>query len=73
MSQPEDNAQINQAEETHLRSPALGSNSNQPGKLSQPPLENKLLKESKMLGKQVMILDELLLCRFLMIMSLERS
>lgn len=58
------NSQIKQAEKTHLRSAALGSNSasNQPGlqtgKLSTP--EIKGLEEFKMLGKQVMIADELL-------------
>lgn len=56
------NSQIKQAGKTHLRSAALGSNSNQrglqTGKLSTP--EIKGLEEFKMLGKQVMIADELL-------------
>lgn len=71
------NARIKQAEKTHLWAAALGSNPIsqacvlQTGKWSTS--EMKLLEEIKTLGKQVMTVDELLVCLFLMIMSSDQS
>lgn len=76
--QPADNAEQH-ADKTGREDAPVGYSSGiklhqrglQTGKLSTP--EIKLLGEIKTLGKQVMTVDELLVCLFLMIMSSDQS